>query len=276
MLQSGLRSGTQTHRERPELPSAQFFGKYLIVRKIAEGGFGEVYEAADMFSGQQLALKLPLINDERAMDDFLRELDIVRELEHPNVVPIVDAQWINGLPMIVYPLGMCSIADRLDGDGLWPSEALAFAEQFLDGLAHVHERGFLHCDLKPGNLIVFPGELLGLSDFGLARDLLEEGVCTTSGTPEYMAPEHHDDGLVSTRSDVYEAAVVILEMLTGCRPDDGLLDLSLREALPNSQWAESVDPVIQRALSTRPEDRYRDAAEFAEKFRYAVRSGRLH
>ena len=61
-------------------------------------------------------------------DDFMRELDILRELEHPNVVPIVDAQWINGLPMIVYPLGEGSIADRLDGPGLWPSEALAFAE----------------------------------------------------------------------------------------------------------------------------------------------------
>ena len=276
MLQSGLPSGARIHRERPELPSAQFFGKYLIVRKIAEGGFGEVYEAADMFSDRQLALKLPLINDERALDDFMRELDILRELEHPNVVPIVDAQWINGLPMIVYPLGEGSIADRLDGPGLWPSEALAFAEQFLDGLAHVHERGFLHCDLKPSNLIVFPGELLGLSDFGLARDVLEEGVCANSGTPEYMAPEHYDDGWVSTRSDVYEAAVVILEMLTGCRPDEGLFDLSLREVLPSSQWAEAIDPVLQRALAFRPEDRFRDAGEFVDKFRYALRSRRLH
>ena len=178
--------------------------------------------------------------------------------------------------MIVYPLGVGSVADRLEGGPLLPSEALAFSEQLLAGLAHVHERGYLHCDLKPENLIVFPGDRVGLSDFGLARDMLEEGVCTTSGTPEYMAPEHHVDGLVSTRSDVYEAALVVLEMLTGCRPDDGLLTLSLRELFPHSRWAESLDSVLRRALAPRPEDRHRDAGELAREFHAAVQSRRLH
>ncbi|MCA9714404.1 MAG: serine/threonine protein kinase [Myxococcales bacterium] len=275
MLQSGPRSGTPAPRERPELPPARFFGKYMIVRKIAEGGFGEVYEAADVFSGRSLALKLPLINDDRALDDFLRELDIVGELEHPNVVPIIEAEWVNGLPMIVYPLGECSIADRIDAGGLWPSEAIAFAEQFLDGLAHVHDRGFLHCDLKPGNLIVFPGELLGISDFGLARDMLDEGVHTTSGTAEYMAPEHLNDGWVSTRSDVYEAAVVILEMLTGWLPENPL-EIVLEDILPDSQWARAIEPTLRKALSARPEDRYKDAGEFASAFREAARGRRVH
>lgn len=274
MLETHPRYDVRAPRARRELPETRFFGNYRIVRKIAEGGFGEVYEAMAL-SGRHVAIKLPLINDERATDDFLRELDIVRDLDHPHVVPILDAEWINGLPTIAYPLGEGSVAERIDEGGLWPSEAQAFSEQLLDGLTHVHERGYLHCDLKPGNLIVFPGELLGITDFGLARDLLEEGAYTTSGTPEYMAPEHND-GYVSTRSDVYEAAVVIVEMLMGRLPDEGLLDRSLQEQLPDSPSVEALSLVLQRALAPHPEDRFQDAGEFAREFRGALRCGRLH
>ncbi len=260
------------HTTRPTSHILRRLGEYDLLHKLGEGGFGEVYEAIDG-QGRAVALKLPLVNDDRALQDFYREVNIVGALDHPNVVPILAAALIDGRPALVYPLGECSLADRVEA-GIWPELALDYAEQLLDGLAHIHRRGYLHCDLKPDNVIVFDDDQVGITDFGVARSIDDAVDHTTSGTADYQAPEHRD-GWVSKRSDVYEAAVVILELLTGWLVENPL-DVNLHELLPRTRKFRAITPVLKRALAHNPLHRFASGAGFARAFRSALRSGRMH
>ncbi len=266
-----MRQSVHSTYTPPSAPRTRWVGEYQLIRRIADGGFGEVHQALAPSRGI-VALKLPLENNERAIEDFEREATVLRELDHPNIVPLLAAEWIDGLPVLVFPLADTSL-DTLVEDGVGTDAALDYAEQLLSGLAYMHRRGFLHCDLKPGNLLLLPDDTLVLADFGLARPIGDEHAHTTSGTAEYMAPEHRD-GVVSTRSDVYEAAVVIVELLSGWLVENPE-EVSVREVLPRSSRCRALACVLQRALDPNPNARYPDGAAFARAFRHALRR-RLH
>ena len=202
-------------RGRPRV--GDYFGKYRIRRRIAAGGFATVYEALDRIEGRRVALKIPLAVDSESREWFRREVRLAARLEHPNILPLKSADVIDGLLVCAFPLGDESLHHRL-ARRMSINVGLEYSEQILAGLAHVHQHGIVHCDIKPENFIVFPGRQLRLADFGLAKTSARMLRGSASGTVEYMAPEHQE-GRPSMRSDVFSAGLVIYRLLTGVLPE---------------------------------------------------------
>jgi serine/threonine-protein kinase len=196
----------------------QRLGKYRLKRRVARGGFGDVYEAYDTIEGISVAVKIPLggVVKQENLDDFRREVRITAKLDHPNILRIKNADFIDGVFAIVQPLGEHSLDDRISKRIKFTTK-MDYIEQMLAGLAHAHERGIIHCDIKPDNMILFPGDRLLLADFGIAKFARKTIQGSASGSVGYMAPEQAM-GRPSARSDVFSAGLVIHQLLTGKLP----------------------------------------------------------
>jgi serine/threonine-protein kinase len=213
------RSAAVVNGAKVKLRARQRLGKYTIRRRLAEGGFADVYAAYDTVEGIDVALKIPhahLVSDE-ALEDFRKEVRLLARLDHPNVQPIKTAGYIDDRFVIVQPLGLESLAERMTGRRLPLRRALTLAEQMLEALAHAHEQRIVHCDVKPANFIVFPSGRLRLTDFGIARFAQRTLSASGSGTVGYLAPEQAM-GRPSLRSDVFAAGLVLHQMWTGHLP----------------------------------------------------------
>ena len=196
----------------------QRFGKYIIERKIAEGGFAIVFQARDTIEGIRVALKMPyahLLNEEM-LDVFRQEVRLVARLDHPNILPLKYADYIDGKFVIVTALGDMSLDDRLS-KRLAPRVALDYADQMISAVAYAHSERVIHCDIKPDNFLIFPGHQIRLTDFGIARVALHTLQGSGAGTIGYVAPEQAM-GHVSPRSDVFSLGISIYRMLTGRLP----------------------------------------------------------
>lgn len=196
----------------------QRLGKYRLKRRVARGGFGDVYEAYDTIEGIAVAVKIPLggaVKPEH-IDDFRREVRITAKLDHANILPIKNADFIDGVFAIVQPLGLQSLDERIHKRMSVPLK-LDLIGQLLRGLAHAHEGGIIHCDIKPENMILFADNRLRLADFGIAKFARRTVEGSASGSLGYMAPEQAF-GKPSTRSDVFSSGLVIHQILTGKLP----------------------------------------------------------
>ena len=205
-------------RPRLRVRVGQHLGKYRLRRRLARGGCADVFEARDTIEEIEVALKVPLDPDKDTIDAFCREIRQNAQLNHPNILPLKNADIADGVLYATFPLGEESLEERL-GRRISPRRAMDFGSQLLAGLGFAHARGLVHCDVKPDNVIVFPGNRLRLADFGLAKSSARALRGSSSGTLEYMAPEHRD-GHPSMRSDVFSAALVIYQMLTGTLPTE--------------------------------------------------------
>lgn len=196
----------------------QRLGKYRLKRRVARGGFGDVYEAYDTIEGISVALKVPLsgVVQQDNLDDFRREVRITAKLDHPNIMQIKNADFIDGVFAIVQPLGVCSLDERIS-KRLNFTTKIDLIDQMLAGLSHAHEHGIIHCDIKPENMILFADGRLRLSDFGIAKFARKTIHGSASGSVGYMAPEQAM-GRPSARSDVFSAGLVIHQLLTGKLP----------------------------------------------------------
>ena len=132
-------------------------GKFRIVRRIAEGGFADVYKAYDTVEGINVALKIPhpYLIAARALDDFLKEVRITARLDHPSILQLKNASFIGDDFVIVYPLGERTLDDRMS-NRLSVRTVVHYTEQMLDALAFAHRKRVIHCDIKPANFIIFP------------------------------------------------------------------------------------------------------------------------
>ena len=201
------------------LRTKQKLGKYRIERRLASGGFADVYYAHDTVEGFRVALKVPrvgLIREEN-LPDFRHEVRVTARLDHPNILPIKDANFIGDRFVITTRCGEESLADRI-GRRMSLERVLDFTSQMLEALAHAHERRVIHCDVKPENFIVFPGNKLRLTDFGIARFALKTLKGSGSGTVGYVAPEQAL-GKPSCRSDVFSVGLLIWRMISGKLPE---------------------------------------------------------
>ena len=200
------------------LKARQQVGKYRIRRRLAEGGFASVYEAYDTIEGIDVAIKVPHESwtKSEVLSDFQKEARIVATLDHPCILPIKNAEIVDGQFIIVYPLGDETLEERL-GTRIATRTCLDYAEQLLAALAHAHAHRIIHCDVKPDNIILFHGGILRLTDFGVAKVNLHTRTGTSAGTMGYMAPEQAL-GKPSVRSDVFSAGLVIYQMLSGELP----------------------------------------------------------
>jgi serine/threonine protein kinase len=163
-------------------------------------------------------LKVPLSNLDAAMIESIRqEVRLVAKLDHPNIMPVRTASEIDGHLVIVQPLGVESLADRL-GRRMGRERVLDITGQLLAGLAHAHAKRVMHCDVKPDNVVLFEDGTVRLADFGLAKLTVHSIEASGSGTVGYMAPEQAL-GRPSARSDVFSAGLVLYRMLAGALPE---------------------------------------------------------
>lgn len=205
--------------------------RFTIVRPIGAGAMGAVYVASDD-DGGEVALKLLKEQSEemRAPERFLREVKLLSQLVHPNVVGFIEGGFDPALGTVFYAMELLAgdPLSRLTSTGrLRPALALGVARQVAEGLAAAHNRGFVHRDLKPGNLMLVPRDddlRVKILDFGLAfvngeRRLTAMG--RAPGTVSYMAPEQLQGKVPDHRADLHGLGVVIFEMLTGHPPYPG-------------------------------------------------------
>ncbi|HET8733326.1 MAG TPA: serine/threonine-protein kinase, partial [Anaeromyxobacteraceae bacterium] len=206
---------------REPLKPGDVVGRYEIRREIGRGGFGAVYEAFDPQLGRTVALKAlkPGRSKHLVSEEWIqKEAEAVAKLDHPAIVTIHDVGTCPaGAYLVMELLRGETLARRIEKGPLPVDEALRIAEQMAEGLAHAHSRGVLHRDLKPANVFVCEDGRVKLLDFGLAHLLGTEG-SSGAGTPAYMAPEQAAGTAVDERADVWAAAMVLGEMLTGRRP----------------------------------------------------------
>ncbi len=249
----------------PSRRSGTRLGKYKIVRRIAEGGFATVYRARDTVEGIDVALKIPLASevDPRLLEEFTREARVTAGLEHANILSLKNADVIEGTFVLAYRLGDESLADRLERR-IGTPKGVDWSEQLLRGLAHAHASAIIHCDIKPDNIILFPGGNLRLADFGIARVREKTRTVSGSGTIGYMAPEQAL-GRPSPRSDVFSACLTIHRLLGGLSPRWPFEWPPPRHERVQQNAPES-STVLRRGLKVDARQRFANAGELLEAF----------
>lgn len=196
----------------------RYVGKYRLLKRIGRGGFADVYHARDTVQRIEVALKLPTTEKGDDLEDLEYEVRVASSLSHPNLLPVLNADYIEDALVVAYPLGNGSLVKRMKKT-ISTKDAIDITLQLLSGLKHAHQHEIVHCDVKPGNVICFPGNVVKLCDFGLCKHA--EGSFKTSepgGTLGYMAPELAM-GFPSPRSDLFSVALIAWEMLTRKLPE---------------------------------------------------------
>ena len=214
---------------RPELPFE--FAGHRVLRELASGGMGTVYEAEQLQLKRTVALKLvrsSAFARPEELQRFRAEAETVARLDHPNIVPVYEVGESGGQPyftMKLLPGG--TLADRLKAGPMPPREAAQMMAKLARAVHHAHERGVLHRDLKPGNVLLDATGEPCLTDFGLAKiSDIESGLTLSTahlGTPQYMSPEQATGKIkeLSTLSDVWSLGAVFYQMLCGRVPFSG-------------------------------------------------------
>lgn len=250
-------------------------GKYRIEKRLAEGGFAHVYQALDTVEGVRVALKMPhqSIVTPSMLEMFQREARMVAKLDHPNILPIKDANFIDGRFVIASRLGEQSLQDRMRKRIAFES-ALDFMIQMVSAAAYAHSQRIIHCDIKPDNLLFFNGRLQ-LADFGIAKVAQKTIKGSGSGTVGYMAPEQAM-GKPSAKSDVFSLGLLIYKLTTGHLPEwpfewpfKGAASLR-RKAHPE------LIAIIRRSLEVRPSKRFKDACEMLNALQKVRRKAILY
>lgn len=256
--------------------------RYTILAEIGRGSHAIVYRATDRLLGRDVAVKVlrPELVDSDVSERFKREIRLTSQLAHPNIAHVYGTGEFQGAPYFVIELARGrSLAERLETEKQLPvDDALAIVRQVASALGHAHRAGIIHRDVKPANILLTPDGAL-LTDFGVARAIesaagtLATSTGTAVGTLLYMSPEQlcAEKG-IDARSDQYELALVLYELLAGVPPHvaanaEGLRGLRIigqhvpvrahRPSVP-----VSVEQAIDRALCPTPADRFASMAEF--------------
>ena len=258
-------------REQPmQLRPRQSFGKYRIRRRLAEGGFASVYRAYDTLEGISVALKIPHRQhvSDKLRESFKREIRLSSRLRHPNILPLKNAEEIDGRLVLVYPLGEGTLGERL-ARRLTTDRALDYGEQLLEALAHAHAVHVIHCDVKPDNLILLDDDTLALADFGIAK-ISQRTVLSASGsgTLGYVAPEQAL-GQPSFRSDCFSAGLVLYRMLSGSLPRWPYQWPLLGAERLRGKVSPAMIALLRRALSVNERQRFAHAGAMLTAFRRA-------
>ena len=266
------------------LPAA--FGRFRVLAEIGRGAMGVVYRAEDPTLGREVAIKtitLAGTPEERAHYEarFLQEARAAGGVSHPSIVTIYDfGREGDSAFMAMELLEGREVRDLIREGAIPPPEAVEIAARVAEALAFAHERGIVHRDVKPGNLMVLSDGRVKIMDFGIAR-LDEPAVKTATGlllgSPRYMAPEQVAGRPFDHRADIFSLGVVLYEMLTGKAPFAGddipaLMFQVTNAAVPppsraNPALPPVLDYILARALKKDPDERYGSAAEFAGDLR---------
>jgi eukaryotic-like serine/threonine-protein kinase len=271
----------------PDLAGRALDNRYELHAVIGEGSFGRVYRGLDRRLARAVAVKVikPWWAEDGAwVERFQREAQLLARVSDPGIVQIFDFGHAEEGPYYVAELVEGeSLAERLRRGPLSVTEAQAVAEQLCRALGSAHAQGVVHCDVKPGNVLLAPGGRVKVGDFGVAR--FAEGTsqalsATVAGTPRYMSPEQARGRRTTSATDVYSAGVVLYEMLAGEPPFVGgsAVELGLRHLQDSApplpgRIPPALREIVDKALAKDPADRYHDGAEMAAALHAAGSSG---
>jgi eukaryotic-like serine/threonine-protein kinase len=243
------------------LKPGQKIGKYKLRSRLSNGPYATVYRALDTIEGVHVALKIPhkgLVTKE-SLDDFSREVRLAAKLDHPNILGLKTADFIDGYLVIALPLGDESLEERL-ARRLSLKTALDFGEQLLRAVAFAHEQRVIHCDVKPDNLLLFSDGRLRLTDFGISKVAHRTISASGAGTVGYMAPEQAM-GRPSRRSDVFAAGLVLWQMFSGYLPEWPFeWPLAGYERLKLVLHPDMIT-LLRRSLELKPSRRFEDGGQ---------------
>ena len=254
-------------------------GRYVVDRPIARGGMATVYRCVDRRLGREVAAKVmheQYVHDEVFRERFRREARAMAQLSHPNLVNVYDFSASGDEVFLVMELITGGTLRELlaERGPMPPHAAAAVMRGMLTGLAVAHEKGMVHRDIKPDNVLIDASSRVKLSDFGLVRATAETTQSTDQivGTVAYLSPEQVNGSPTTAASDVYSAGIVLFELLTGQTPFDGDTPLAhayarLRSDAPAPSTLiagvpKLFDELVATATSRNPADRFHDAADF--------------
>ncbi|TDC82932.1 serine/threonine protein kinase [Micromonospora sp. KC606] len=265
-------------------PGVQLGNRYRLDERIASGGMGDVWRGTDQVLGRTVAVKslLPALLDEPGFAERFRgEARTMATINHPGVVDVYDFGNDQHIAFLVmeYVEGDALSATLSRHGRLTPGRTMALVAQAADALHAAHEKGIVHRDVKPGNLLVRPNGTLVLTDFGIARsDLVGQLTAAGSvlGTASYISPEQANGAVATPASDVYALGVVAYQCLAGRRPFEGdnPLDIAMQHVrdtprpLPGD-IPPQVKAIVERALAKDPAHRWPSAAALASVARQA-------
>ncbi len=260
----------------------QEIGRYRILGELGRGAMGVVYKAEDPVLDRPLAIKtivIPADDTDRKEYEarFTQEARAAGRLAHPSIVTIYDVGHEGEMVyMTMELLEGTDLASMAEKRRFKVPEAVRIVEQVAEALAFAHDRGVVHRDIKPPNIMIVPGGRVKIMDFGIARmrqsDLkTETGMML--GTPRYMSPEQVSGRPMDHRSDIFSLGTVLYEMLTGTKlfagsdPSEIMYNVSHLRPVPpgriNRQVPAVLDLVVAKALEKDAEERYQDAHQFA-------------
>lgn len=278
-------------------PGVVIDGRYRIEAELGRGGMSMVFRALDLRLSRFVVLKVlppPLAEDPEFVSRFQQEIRVLTQLDHPNILRIYDSSSSQEATYLVleYVAGG-SLEEYLSRMGrLDPESALAIIEQIGPALSYAHQRGIIHRDIKPGNIMIGTNGRLLLSDFGVAQLSVHmaqssmTGAGTILGTPLYMSPEQAKGEPIDARSDIYSLGLVLYQILTGKAPFQrgdvtSMIYAQITQPPPslralNPQISPDLERVVLRALVKDPARRYQSIDDFVQSLRAVIRVDQVH
>ncbi|GMN98586.1 Stk1 family PASTA domain-containing Ser/Thr kinase [Parageobacillus thermoglucosidasius] len=268
--------------------------RYKIIRLIGGGGMANVYLARDIILDRDVAVKvlrLDFANDEQFIRRFRREAQAATSLNHENIVTIYDVGEDEGIYYIVMEcVRGCTLKQYIHEHAPLPvPKALHIMEQLTSAIAHAHENGIIHRDIKPQNILMDENGNVKVTDFGIAVALSSTTITQTNsvlGSVHYLSPEQGRGGIATEKSDIYSLGIVMFELVTGRLPFSGesavsivLKHLQTETPSPkawNPSIPQSVENIILKATAKDPFYRYRSAREMNEDIRTALDPERVN
>jgi serine/threonine-protein kinase len=273
----------------------ELIGRYRPQERIGQGAMGEVYKAFDPAIKRTLAIKTIRLDIPRGspqyrtfIERFYHEARISGTLSHPNIVTLFDIGEEAGLPYLAMEFvegeTIAALLER--GTRFKPEMVIALASQIASALDYAHSKGIIHRDVKPSNMILFEGERIKITDFGIAKamdaEMTQSG--TLLGTPSYMSPEQAMGDKLDGRSDIFSLGVCCFEMLSGEQPFPGNNVTSILYKLVHVDPIEPANlemnglvpqkwhEVFGKVLAKKPADRYQTAGAFVHDLEFCLGS----
>ena len=264
--------------------------RYELIRILANGGMGTIYEGLDTRLDRKVAVKIMhphLAQDEEFISRFIREAKAAASLSHPNIVNVMDQGWNqSGIPAVFLVMELVegqTLRELIASKGSFTvNETINYLSPVVSALAAAHQIGIVHRDIKPENILISHDGRIKIADFGLARgtnlgQTMTAEASVILGSVSYLSPEQVQRGISDARSDIYSLGVMAFEMLTGKRPhiSDSPMQIAflhVNEDIPRVsskgiKLPKELDELIFAATSRNPDDRPKDATAFSSALR---------